>query len=576
MEQHYILCGLGQVGLRVLEHLRAAGMAVAVIDSCCKPDDPRLEGVQLVSGDCRQPAILEQAGLANAKGVLIVTSNDLVNLSTVLLIRNLHPTVRVVVRMFNQNLLARLGSAVANVHALSTSGLAGPLLALIARTGGALGVFRMADGARHKIAELQVATGSILVGQTLAALGRQHRITPVAHFTAGQEAAFALAIKPDAVVQSGDQLVVCGPADEVAPLLARSENESFPDLLWAGTVRRLGRVIWRSVTMIDLPVKVCTSIFLSVILISMMVFHLGMKNDTIIDAFYRTISLMATGADMRGNEVDPGTWQKAFISGLRLIGTALTAAFTAIFTNYLVRANLGGALEIRRIPDGGHLIVCGLGNVGFRVVEELLSRGERVVAIERTRDNPFIATARRLGAAVIIGDATVLEALKQAHAAAARAVVAASSNDLVNTEIALQVRELNPSQRVVVRLTDPALAKTLREAANVRLALSIPELAAPAFVARLFGDRVRSIFLCRGCLVAVFDLVVREKDALLLETPLEKLAEAFHMVVLHRIGSDGAAKSIDLDGRLAPGDVLTVIATLNDLQRIMQRETAAG
>src|SRR5262249_58563647 len=113
-------------------------------------------------------------------------------------------------------------------------------------------------------------------------------------------------------------------------------------------------------------------------------------------------------------------------------------------------------------------------------------------------------------------DATVMEALKQAHAGAARAVVASSSNDLVNTEIALLVRELNPNQRVVVRLTDPALAKTLRQAANVRLALSIPELAAPAFVARLFGDKVRSIFLCRGCLVAVFDLVVRARDALLL------------------------------------------------------------
>src|SRR5262249_14579779 len=157
-----------------------------------------------------------------------------------------------------------------------------------------------------------------------------------------------------------------------------------------------------------------------VILVSMAIFRFGMKDDTTIDAFYRTISLMATGADMHGQDVEPGSWQKAFISGLRLLGAALTAAFTAILTNYLVRAHLRGALDVRRIPDRGHVIVVGLGNVGFRVVQELVRLEDQVVAIERNRDNPFIATARRLGAVVIVGDGAVAEVLKQAHAGSAK------------------------------------------------------------------------------------------------------------------------------------------------------------
>src|SRR5207244_13427645 len=75
--------------------------------------------------------------------------------------------------------------------------------------------------------------------------------------------------------------------------------------------------------------------------------------------------------------------------------TLFRSAFTAIFTNYLIRARLGGALEIRRVPDGGHVVVCGLGNIGFRVVEELLRYGERVVVIELHRDSRFLATADR-------------------------------------------------------------------------------------------------------------------------------------------------------------------------------------
>src|SRR5262249_41994967 len=163
---------------------------------------------------------------------------------------------------------------------------------------------------------------------------------------------------------------------------------------------------------------------------------------------------------------------KIFISLLRIAGAAIVAAFTAIVTNYLLRARLGGALEVRRIPDSGHVIVCGLGNVGFRVVEELLRHGERGVVIEQQRDGRFMAPPRRLGVAVIVGDATVLEVLRQAHTAKASAVIAATNHELANLEIALLARELNPEERVIVRLSDAHLAQTLREEANIRFAVS--------------------------------------------------------------------------------------------------------
>src|SRR5215475_10118429 len=82
MDRPIILCGLGRVGWRVLEYLRAGGLAVVVVDSRCSADDPRLAGVPVVRGDCRQREVLEEAGVARAGGVLIVTSDDLVNIST--------------------------------------------------------------------------------------------------------------------------------------------------------------------------------------------------------------------------------------------------------------------------------------------------------------------------------------------------------------------------------------------------------------------------------------------------------------------------------------------------------------
>src|SRR5439155_7495978 len=117
-------------------------------------------------------------------------------------------------------------------------------------------------------------------------------------------------------------------------------------------------------------------------------------------------------------------------------------------------------------------------NLGFRVVEELLKADEEVVVIEQARDNRFLASTRRLGATVIVGDATLPEVLRQAHAATARAVIVATSDELANVEVALLARELNPQQRVVLRLSDAQLAETLREGAGIRLALSVPVLAA--------------------------------------------------------------------------------------------------
>src|SRR5438477_5806917 len=96
MKQPVILCGLGRVGWRVLEYLRAAGFPVVAIDTRCSPNDPRLDKVRLVRGDCRSQEVLAEAGLAEARGVLILTSDDLVNISAALMVRNLHPEVRVV------------------------------------------------------------------------------------------------------------------------------------------------------------------------------------------------------------------------------------------------------------------------------------------------------------------------------------------------------------------------------------------------------------------------------------------------------------------------------------------------
>jgi Trk K+ transport system NAD-binding subunit len=570
VEGPILLCGLGRVGWRVLDYLRTAGLPVVAIDDHADPDDPRLCGVRFVRGDFRNRTVLEEAGVQTARGVLVVTSDDLVNIYAALIVRRINPDVRIVLRMFNQTLMSRLGKAVINITGLSVSALAAPILALTALTGDVLAAFPVGHG-RRQVAEVAVEPSSRLAGLRVGEFIERQPFLVLAHTPAGHQPRLLQEVDAAAVIGPGDRLIVCGESTAVRRLL-QPGSDDFTEVLWAGKLRRWGRLIWRTLAEMDLAVKVCTLTLLAVILFSTAVYHFGFGH-TWPDSLYRTISLIATGADMGGERYEG--WGKVFVSFLRISGTALVAAFTAIVTNYLLRARLGGAFEVRRIPEKGHIVVCGLGNIGFRVVEELIGAGERVVVIEREANNPFIASSRREGAAVIVGDATIPEVLRQARAGTAAAVITATSKDLVNLEIALLLSEIHPQQRAVVRLSDPLLAETIRAAASVRLALSVPELAAPAFVAGLLGDRVQAMFLAGGKMMAVLEVTVPADDPRLTDRSLRELATDYRVVPVAVVRDGQELPHMSSDERPKPGDRLIVVAALPDVERLLRREPAA-
>jgi Trk K+ transport system NAD-binding subunit len=194
-----------------------------------------------------------------------------------------------------------------------------------------------------------------------------------------------------------------------------------------------------------------------------------------------------------------------------------------------------------------------------------------VVAIDRVNDNPFIATCRRKGIPTFVGDATVVEVLRQARAETAKAVVAATDSELANLEIALLVRSLNPALRVVVRLAEPGFADAVREAAEIRYAVSVPALAAPAFAAALFGDRVQTLITAAGRTLAVVEFVVQENDPGLGGKTLRAAVADYRFLPVAVGAKDPAALP---DYRLRPGDRLTAVLELPDLDRLMRRESA--
>jgi voltage-gated potassium channel Kch len=132
----------------------------------------------------------------------------------------------------------------------------------------------------------------------------------------------------------------------------------------------------------------------------------------------------------------------------------------------------------RRYNLKDHVIICGLGRVGHIVVEKLRKNGVKVVVIEENEHNPFLDTARTLGAKVIIGDAVMEKNLEDASIKKAAALMALTNEDTRNMEIGLNARTMNPPLRLILRIFDKSVAEELKEKFGINSALSTSDIAA--------------------------------------------------------------------------------------------------
>jgi len=89
----------------------------------------------------------------------------------------------------------------------------------------------------------------------------------------------------------------------------------------------------------------------------------------------------------------------------------------------------------------GHVIVCGLGDTGQQIVQNLLAAGFDVAAVVLDHDEANAVAAERLKVPVLKGDATQISILGLAGLSHARGVVVATGDDAVNIEVALRIDE---------------------------------------------------------------------------------------------------------------------------------------
>ena len=97
---------------------------------------------------------------------------------------------------------------------------------------------------------------------------------------------------------------------------------------------------------------------------------------------------------------------------------------------------------IRLQQTSGHIVICGLGDKGMRLMNIFTEKGFRVVIIEAQKDHPDIPGCRERNVLVMIGDAADGVVLDEANTVRARYLFAVTGNDEANISIARQAENL--------------------------------------------------------------------------------------------------------------------------------------
>jgi Trk K+ transport system NAD-binding subunit len=217
----------------------------------------------------------------------------------------------------------------------------------------------------------------------------------------------------------------------------------------------------------------------------------------------------------------------------------------------------------------GHTILVGFGNVGARILQELIDQDISTVVIASEREKRseiFDKITEKENIVIIFGEATQIKTLKAANVSTARALIAAIDDDLSNFRIAVNAKELNPNIRTVVRIFDQIFAKKVTEIFDIDAAISTSAITASAFVARSWEDGIIQSFKSRktGTDFHLFELSLDSE----FDTVTVEFLEEEYDVTIFAVNKEAHP---EYDDCIGPGAKVLLLGSLDSIRKLKER-----
>jgi Trk K+ transport system NAD-binding subunit len=427
---------------------------------------------------------LRSVGVPEATSLMALAEDDRVNLQVALKARDINPKIRIVLRQFNRTLARKIEQNLPNCSVLSLASHAAATI-----VGAALDQssfyslqFPDLDGVLCGFSERPAALfGITSMTRAEAQAHLKMRVIALAGLTE---------FDPAHRFDAGDQVVVFG---QLRYLIATVVNPVSADVAdHPNLIGQLGRAV-RQFRHVDPVIRGMLAAAIVVFLASTVFFGILFKKDAITAAYFVTTTMTTTGY----GDITPTTHLgQAATMILEILGVAFSGISIAFVTTALTRAQFTALQGLRQIRTRGHVVVCGSGNVGTRVIEFMRVLGMPVVVVDPVPDAEIVEQSRVRTIELLTGDATRDGTLDLCNLPMARSLIALTSSDTANLEVALGARGRNPHLQVVMRVQDDAFAGSVGRQFEAIQTFSTSSLAAPAFagLSRFPGTRSRIEF----------------------------------------------------------------------------------
>lgn len=221
LKNHVIVCGYGRMGRHIAEDLGEAKVPFVVIES-----DPELaadldeEGVLYLIGDASSDALLLQAGVERARGLIAVVSTDAENVYATLTAKALNPAIPIVARALSDESEPKLRTAGAE-RVIKPYELVGRRIAqLVIRPSMVEFVDTIARSGASEITieEITVAGDSSLANVALGDTTIRRDLNVIVVAIRRTEEDLLYNPGPEAVFRGGDRLIAIGKQEQLANL----------------------------------------------------------------------------------------------------------------------------------------------------------------------------------------------------------------------------------------------------------------------------------------------------------------------------------------------------------------------
>lgn len=287
--------------------------------------------------------------------------------------------------------------------------------------------------------------------------------------------------------KANKKLIILNPAKLAAPLFVKALDNPIKRNLKRGTksVRIMSNKSSNSFLIFLIS-------FFSLIVSSAVVYFHGSEQLSWLDALYFVVVTISTVGYGDINLQNSSALSKIIGIVLILCSSIFTWLIFSLLIDRIVKKRAQRSLGRKKYTYKDHVILCGLGRLGYYIADELQKTGERIVVIESNQESVSIEYFRNLGIDVYIGNARQPNVLQDAGAEQCRALISVINDDYANLEIGLNARYFQPDLRLVLRIFDQSMADVIKEKFDIHLTKSVSFIAAEKFASLVDVNNIKT------------------------------------------------------------------------------------